>query len=97
VAEESQTVVDKFRRLAAAGRELPLDDGGRTTIGVVHVADAARILLEAQPGIENVAAETLTVADVAALARGEEPAGGAAFTVASPFSYRHRLADYLRS
>jgi UDP-glucose 4-epimerase len=95
-APESQTVVDKFRRLAAAGEELPLDDGGRATIGVVHVADAARILLEAKPGAENVAAETVTVADVAALARGEEPAGGAAYTVASPFQYEHRLADYLR-
>lgn len=95
-AEASQTVVDKFRRLAAAGEELPLDEGGRATIGVVHVEDAARILLEARPGVENVAAETVTVADVAALARGEEPAGGAAFTVSSPFSYRHRLADYLR-
>ncbi|HEX6679670.1 MAG TPA: NAD(P)-dependent oxidoreductase [Gaiellaceae bacterium] len=95
-AEASQTVVDKFRRLAAAGEELPLDDGGRATIGVVHVEDAARILLEARPGVENVAAETVTVADVAALAAGEEPAGGAAFTVSSPFSYRHRLADYLR-
>jgi nucleoside-diphosphate-sugar epimerase len=95
-AEESQTVVDKFRRLAAAGQELPLDDGGRATIGVVHVEDAARILLEARPGTENVAAETVTVGDVAALARGEAPSGGAAFTVSSPFSYRHRLADYLR-
>jgi nucleoside-diphosphate-sugar epimerase len=95
-AEASQTVVDKFRKLATAGEELPLDDGGRTTIGVVHVEDAARILLEARPGVENVAAETVTVADVAALARGEEPAGGAAFSVSSPFSYRHRLADYLR-
>ena len=95
-AEASQTVVDKFRRLAATGEELPLDDGGRATIGVVHVEDAARILLEARPGIENVSAETVTVADVAALARDEEPAGGAAFTVSSPFSYRHRLADYLR-
>ena len=95
-AEASQTVVDKFRKLAAAGEELPLDDGGRATIGVVHVEDAARILLEARPGIENVSAETVTVADVAALARDEEPAGGAAFTVSSPFSYRHRLADYLR-
>ena len=96
---ESQTVVDKFRRLAAAGEELPLDDGGGATIGVVHVDDAARILLEAPraPGVEaaNVAAETVTVADVAALTRGEEPRGGAAWTVASPFSYRHRLAEYL--
>ena len=95
-APESQTVVDKFRRLAGAGEELPLDDGGRMTIGVVHVDDAVRILLEAKPGAENVAAETVTVADVAALARGEEPAGGAAFSVTSPFSYGHRLADYLR-
>ena len=45
-APESQTVVDKFRRLAAAGEPLPLDDGGRATIGVVHVEDAARILLD---------------------------------------------------
>ena len=95
-AEESQTVVDKFRRLAAAGEDLPLEDGGRATIGVVHVGDAARILLEARPGIENVAAETVAVADVAALARGEEPRGEAPCTFASPFSYRHRLADYLR-
>jgi nucleoside-diphosphate-sugar epimerase len=95
-AEASQTVVDKFRKLAAAGEELPLDEGGRATIGVVHVEDAARILLEARPGVENVAAETVTVADVAVLARGEEPSGKAAFTVSSPFSYRHRLSDYLR-
>jgi len=95
-SEDSQTVVDKFRRLAAAGEELPLEHRGRTTIGVVHVDDAARILLDAKPGTENVAAETVTVADVAALAQGEEARGGAAFTVASPFSYRHRLADYLR-
>jgi UDP-glucose 4-epimerase len=96
---ESQTVVDKFRRLAADGEELPLDDGGRATIGVVHVEDAARILLDAPagPGIsaENVVAETTTVADVAALARGEQPSGGAAFTFSSPFEYRHRLEDYL--
>ena len=67
----SQTVVDRFRRLAAAGEDLPLDDGGRATIGVVHVDDAARILLEAPAGPANVAAETITVADVARLARGE--------------------------
>jgi nucleoside-diphosphate-sugar epimerase len=95
-AEESQTVVDKFRRLVAAGEELPLEDGGRATIGVVHVDDAARILLGAKPGTENVTAETVTVADVAALAHGEEARGAAAFTFASAFSYRHRLADYMR-
>jgi nucleoside-diphosphate-sugar epimerase len=96
---ESQTVVDKFRRLAAAGEELPLDDGGRATIGVVHVDDAARILLgsPAEPGVSraNVAAETVTVADVAALARGRLPPGGASHSFESPFEYRHSLAEYL--
>ena len=97
---ESQTVVDKFRRLAATGSALPLDDGGRSTIGVVHVEDVARILL-ASPwtsgvAVANVAAETVTVADVAALAEGREPAGGASCTFETPFSYEHRLADYLR-
>jgi nucleoside-diphosphate-sugar epimerase len=95
-APESQTVVDKFRRLAAAGEELPLDDGGRATIGVVHVDDVARVLLEPPGGVENVAAETATVADIAALAGGREPSGGAAFTVRSSRSYRHSLAEYLR-
>ena len=93
---ESQTVVDKFRRLAAAGEDLPLDDGGRATIGVVHVADVARIMHDGPPpGPANVAAETVTVADVAALARGEEPPGGAAWTVSSPFAYEHPLREYL--
>ena len=97
---ESQTVVDKFRRLAVAGEALPLDDGGRATIGAVHVDDAARILLEAPwtggVAAANVAAEAVTVADVAALAEGREPAGGASCTFASPFTYRHSLAEYLR-
>jgi nucleoside-diphosphate-sugar epimerase len=96
---ESQTVVDKFRRLAAAREELPLDDGGRATIGVVHVDDAARILLASAGGpvTENVVSESLTVADVAALARGEEAGGSPACTFPSPFTYEHRLADYLGS
>ncbi|HEX6458694.1 MAG TPA: NAD-dependent epimerase/dehydratase family protein [Thermoleophilaceae bacterium] len=93
---ESQTVVDKFKRLAAAGEELPLDDGGRATIGVVHVDDVAKIMLDAPQGAANVAAETVTVADVAALARGEEPGGGATHTFASPFEYRYSLAEYMR-
>ena len=97
---ESQTVVDKFKRLAAAGEELPLEGGGRATIGVVHVDDVARILLDSppQPGISraNVAAETVTVADVAALARGDEPTGGVTHTFESPFDYEHSLAEYLR-
>ena len=96
---ESQTVVDKFRRLAAAGAPLPLDDGGRATIGVVHVGDAARILLETRvadgPLVANVAAESLTVATVAALARGDKPLSAPACTFATPFAYRHGLADYL--
>jgi nucleoside-diphosphate-sugar epimerase len=96
-APESQTVVDKFRRLAAAGEELPLDDGGRATIGVVHVDDAAQILLDTRPGIENVAAETVTIADVAALARGDEPPGGATFSIRSSARYRHSLSQYLRA
>ena len=96
---ESVTVVDTFRRLAARGEPLPVEGGGRAAIGVVHVDDAARILLEAEPkegvAAENVAAETLTVADVAALAEGREPAADAPFRFASPFAYRHRVADYL--
>ena len=95
---ESQTVVDKFRGLAAEGEELPLDDGGRATIGVVHVEDAARILLESPRSpleVENVVAETTTVAGVAALTRGEGPTGEPACTFASPFEYRHRLEEYL--
>lgn len=95
-AAESQTVVDKFRRLAAAGDEPTLDDGGRATIGVVHVDDVARILLEPPNGTVNVAAEAVTVADVAALARGEQPAGGAAFHFHTPFRYEHTLSEYLR-
>ena len=94
---ESVTVVDKFRRQAAAGEPLTLDDGGAATIGVVHVDDVAQILLE-EPidGAVNVAAETVTVADVAALAEGREPEGGASWTVGSPFAYEHSVAEYLR-
>ena len=96
---QSQTVVDKFRRLAAAGEPLPIDEGGAATIGVVHVADVARILLDSPASrgitVANVAAESVTVADVAALARGEQPRGGAACTFVTPFTYEHGLADYL--
>jgi UDP-glucose 4-epimerase len=97
---ESQTVVDKFRRLAAAGRPMPLDEGGRATIGVVHTGDVARIMLESASrrgiSIDNVAAETLTVADVAALARGEPPTGRPACAFLSRFRYEHRVGDYLQ-
>jgi nucleoside-diphosphate-sugar epimerase len=98
-APENQTVVDRFCRLAAAGEPLPLDDGGRATIGVVHIEDAACIMLgspmEAGVTASNVAAESVTVADIAALARGEEATGSPAFIFETPFSYRHRLADYM--
>jgi UDP-glucose 4-epimerase len=97
---ESRTVVDKFRRLAAEGAPLPLDDGGQATIGVVHAGDVARIMLESPTrsgtSIDNVVAETLTVADVAALARGDPPTGERACRFRSRFRYEHRLADYLR-
>jgi nucleoside-diphosphate-sugar epimerase len=91
---ESQTVVDKFRKLATAGSELAIDDPA-ATIGVVHVADAARILLEAGPGVANVVAETLTVGDVAALVRREKATAIPSCTYSSPFEYQHRVADYL--
>ena len=100
-APDSQTVIDKFRRLAAAGTALTLDGGGRATIGAVHVADAARLLLDCPvppPGeaaAYNLAAETLTVADVAALAEGREPPGGAAWTLSPQLEYEHDVAAYL--
>ena len=91
---ESVTVVDRFRELARRGEPLPVDDP-RATIGAVHVEDAARILLDAAVAVENVTAETVTVGDVAALALGQAPPGGARCRFVSPFEYRHRLADYL--
>jgi nucleoside-diphosphate-sugar epimerase len=98
-APESETVVNKFRRLVRAGEPLPLDAGGAATIGVVDVRDACRIMLEApdSAGVsaDNVAAETLTVADIAALAEGREPAGGARARYVSRFSYQHWLSGYL--
>ena len=96
---ESQTVVDKFRTLAAAGQPLQLDQGGRATVGVVHVEDAARILHQAptDPGVTvaNVAAESVTVAGIAALAEGRKAPGEAACSFVTPFDYTRRLAEYL--
>jgi UDP-glucuronate decarboxylase len=98
-APESETVVNKFRRLARAGQPLPLDAGGAATIGAVDIRDACRIMLavpdSAGVSADNVAAETLTVADVAALAEGRHPPGGAKCRYVSRFSYQHRLAGYL--
>jgi UDP-glucose 4-epimerase len=96
---DSQTVVDRFRRLAERGEPLQLDDGGQATIGVAHVEDVARVLCGSprSRGIttDNVAAECVTVADVAALARGEQPSGSPSWSFETPFSYRYRLADYM--
>lgn len=96
---ENQTVVDKFCRLATTGEDLPVDDGGKATIGVVHVEDAASIMLGSprEPGVtaSNVAAETVTVGDIAALARGGETTAAPHFSFETPFDYRHRLADYM--
>src|SRR4051794_4872571 len=100
-APDSQTVIDKFRRLAAAGEPLTLDAGGQATIGAVHIDDVARLLLDCpvpEPGgitNYNVAAETLTVADVAALAEGREPTGAAAWSVARQLEYEYTVAEYL--
>jgi hypothetical protein len=63
----------------------------------VHLEDAARIALEAggETLVANVAAESVTVAGVASLARGGPLAGEPGCTYPSPFAYHHRLADYL--
>jgi len=99
-AAEAQTVVDKFRRQVAAGERLTLDDGGRTTIGVVHVDDAARILLACRPtGLEvaNVAAETVTVADIAAMAEGRRPAHDPSWRADTVHDYTESVGTYLRA
>jgi hypothetical protein len=66
---------------------------------VVHIEDAACIMLGSPAGAgittANVAAETVTVADVAALAQGGEATGSPSCSFETPFSYRHRLADYM--
>jgi UDP-glucose 4-epimerase len=96
---DRQTVVDKFRRLAASGESLPVDNGGQATVGVAHVTDAARAMLTSprQGGVSaaNVAAESVTVGDIAALAQGKQPTGKASCSFETPFDYEHRLADYL--
>jgi UDP-glucose 4-epimerase len=96
---ESITVIDKFRRLVAAGEPLHIDDGG-AAIGAVHLADAARILLDTAPErgtvvAANVAGETITVGDVARLARREPATGGAPCRFTSEFAYEHDVARYL--
>lgn len=98
---ESITVIDKFRRLVAAGEQLNIDDGG-AAIGAVHLDDAARILLDTVPArgtvqAANVAGDTITVGDVARLARGETALGDAPCRFASGFAYEHDVAGYLAS
>ncbi|HEU5212913.1 MAG TPA: hypothetical protein VFU10_09115, partial [Gaiellaceae bacterium] len=66
-------------------------------IGVAHVADAAEIMLDAAlDGPANVAAEAVTVADLAAFAHGRTGVGGAACHFVTPFEYRYGVAEYLR-
>lgn len=95
---ESQTVVDKFRGLAASGSSLPIDDGS-ATLGVVHIDDAARILhaapAESGTSVANLTAESTTVAAVAALAEGRQPPDPPGCSFVTPFRYSHRLAGYL--
>jgi len=95
---ESQTVVDKFRGLAASGSSLPIDDGS-ATLGVVHIDDAARILhaapAESGTSVANLTAESTTVAAVAALAEGRQPPDPPGCRFVTPFRYSHRLAGYL--
>ena len=97
---ESQTVVDKFRRLAAAGEPLPVDDGGRDDRRRARRrrgADPARAPSPGR-GRVNVAAETVTVGDVAALAQGAAGARPPNLRYAERRStYRHTVADYLRA
>ena len=97
---ESQTVIDKFRRLAAEGRSLTVDAGGRATLGAVHVDDAARILLELEPSggvaASNVAAEAVTVAGLAAMAEGRAAEERPVRVYETPHSYHHRVEEYLR-
>jgi UDP-glucose 4-epimerase len=96
---DRQTVVDKFRRQVAGGEELTVDGGGRATVGVAHVQDAARAMLNSpsRSGVSaaNVVAESVTVGDIAALAQGEQPGGEPSCNFETPFDYDHRLAEYL--
>ena len=99
-APESVTVVDTFRKRVAAGETLRIDDP-HATIGVVHVSDVGRILADEAPArgelrTANVAAETVTVGEVAALARGQHAPGRAPCRYLSHFTYEHALRDYLR-
>jgi nucleoside-diphosphate-sugar epimerase len=87
---DAKTVIDKFRALTAAGRPLTIDDPD-AVLGAVHVEDAARILLEAGEPVANVSAETLTVGQVAAIARGQAVSGAPRWHYASPYTYEHRL------
>jgi nucleoside-diphosphate-sugar epimerase len=87
---EALTVVDKFRRLVEAGEPLVVDDP-EAVIGVVHVEDAARLLLEADDACANVVAETMTVGQVAAWAQGGSGGPAPRWRYTSPYDYEHRL------
>jgi nucleoside-diphosphate-sugar epimerase len=96
-APSSVTVVDRFRRLAAAGEPLPVDDPA-AVVGVVHAEDAARILLSVEPETvtaENVVAETVPVGTVAALAEGRPAGAPPPVRYSSPYAYAHAVAEHL--
>ena len=101
-APESQTVVDKFRRLAAAGEQLTLDGGGRATIGVVHVdGRGAASLLDCPAGPAGHGRQRRRRDGDRRRRRGagraaSEPPGGAAWTASHRrCEYEHSVAEYL--
>ncbi len=98
-----ETVVNRFVRQADSGEELVCDRGGLDTIAVVHLEDVARIFVEvavaASPRLENVAAETLTVAELASQAvrqTASHEERRPAFFVDSPFRYEYDVRTFIR-
>ena len=90
------TVVDKFRRMAATGEPLTLDGGGRATIGVVHVADAARILLDPVPRAPRTSWPRRSRWPTSPRSpRAARPPGTPGGRSPRPTRYAHRVAEYL--
>ena len=99
-APESQTVIDKFRRLAAAGEPLDARRRRAATIGAVHVADAARLLLDcpAPTGGRRVQPRRRDADRRRRRRAGRGPRAGAAaptWTLAPQLEYEHGVAEYL--
>jgi hypothetical protein len=100
-APESQTVIDTLpppgRRGTAAARSTTAAarPSARSTSPTSRGSCSTRPAAPGSP--RRTSPRTpVTVADVAALARGEEPGRRPAWTYASPFAYRRRVAEYLR-